>query len=158
MLVSIFASLLVSAASTDVFADRAWGQFSRSGALSHHVEIVDIAIDGKTAGQLQYRLRLTDQKFGSPATVSWADSRTCPAVRVILTRLRALSPPVIVPPGFAPEPSEILVDGAGYALTVPVADSAGASRISWTSNIGTALAAWVDNSLVSLAPCWKPET
>lgn len=158
MLFSIFASLLVSAASTDVFADRAWGQFLRSGALSHHVEIVDIAVDGKSAGQLEYRLRLTDQKFGSPARVSWADSRTCPAVRVVLTRLRALSPPVIVPPGFPPEPSEVLVDGTGYKLTVPVADSVGQSRLTWTSNIGTPLAGWVDNSLKSLEPCWKAET
>ena len=106
---------------------------------------------------MEYRLRLKDQKFGKPLAVSWVDSRTCPAVQVVLRQLHALSPPAIVPRGFPPEPSEIIVDGTGYSLTVPVADTAGASKITWTSNIGTAVAAWIDSSLVKLEPCWRKE-
>lgn len=144
-----------TAPAPDAFAARAWGSFERSPALRSDRERVEIAVDGRTGDQLEYKLRLTPRFTLAPDEHLWTNSRTCPAVRVVLERLRALQPPAIVPPGFAPSPTQIIVDGFGYRLTAPLADPSGMSRITWTSNIGTPLAAWVEDSLARLKPCWS---
>lgn len=157
MFLVILVSALVLTADDDAFAIRSWGHFERSEALSHQVDTVDISTIGKTGDRFEFRLRLRSSKLRGPVITKWADSRTCPAIGEALTRLRALAPPVIVPPGFDPEPTEILVDGAGYSLTVPAADIAGQSTLTWTSNVGTPLATWINRTLKTLGPCWKQD-
>lgn len=144
-----------AAPAPDAFARRAWGKFSRESVRAHTSETVELALDGKMGNQREYKLRLTLHSFNAPDERSWTNSRTCPAVRIVLERLHALKPPAIVPPGFDPQSTEILVDGTAYDLMVPTADAVGQSRITWSSNIGTPLAAWVDDSLALLKPCWS---
>lgn len=139
----------------DAFAERAWGGFSRSPALAGERVSVDMALDGRTGNQPEYKFRLTRRSPGAPDQQLWADSRACPAVRVVLGRLRELTPPPIVPLGFKPESQEIMVDGIGYSLTAPLADSVGQAKITWTSNMGTPRAAWVEDSLTRLKLCWS---
>lgn len=153
MLAVIGIALALAAPTNDPFAARAWGQFSRSPALAGGGETVDIA-GGGVPGAVEYQLRLTQRSLDGAPAQRWADSRTCPAVHTVMARLHALKLPAIVPPGFEPSPREILVDGTGYSLTTTVADPVGASRVTWTSNIGTPLAAWIDDSFARLKSCW----
>lgn len=149
--------LQIAAPPIDPFADRAWGHFSRSPTLEHRTETVDIGTDGNAGGVVQYKLRLTQRFRDGSLTRVWADSRSCPAVHMVMARLRALKPPAIVPPGLGPAPTEILVDGIGYGLTMPVEDQLGLSRMTWTSDVGTPLADWVEDSLARLKSCWRPK-
>lgn len=155
-MIAVLAIVLEAAVPTpDVFASRAWGRFSRGPALAGDDETVEIALDGSTGNRPEYKLRLTRQSPGRPAERLWTNSRTCPAVRVVLERLRALTPPPIVPLGFEPQSQEVIVDGIGYSLTAPLADPFGRAKITWTSNMGSPVAAWVDDSLIRLKPCWS---
>lgn len=159
MLIALLLQVAVpgATASADAFAERAWGMFQRSGALSRQRDRVDIVTDGRDdrSGPLHYKLRLMTSGPGGPDTL-WTNSRTCPAVRSVIGSLRDLQPPRPMPPGFDDCDIVILTDGTGYEISVPVTDRVNASRITWRSNIGTPLSAWVDKSLLALIPCWLP--
>lgn len=156
MLTLFLAMAQAAAEPRDAFASRAWGSFSRSPMLAHRGETVEFATGGRSGDVISYRLRRTRVSLSAPPARFWADSRTCPAVRTVLERLHALRLPAIVPPGFEPAPTGILLDGVAYSLNVPLEDRVGASRVSWKTNVGTPLATWVNESLKQLVPCWSP--
>lgn len=151
MMLSLMFALLQSAVQPDL--PRQWGQFSRSGALSHVSETVDIATaDRGNSPEFRYTLRLSKAKLGGSPAIAWADSANCPAVRSVIASMRDIKMPTPAPPGVPGEAITITVDGAGYSLTAPSSDSMG--KLTIRSNIGSPLAAWVDASLQQLAPCW----
>ena len=148
-------ALQAAIASPDLFAEHAWGRFSRTGARSRRREQVEIATDGRDGDTLHYKLRLTD-RTSSPDETRWTNSRTCPAVRPLLASLRDLPTPRPAPPGFGDEPTEILMDGVGYELALPgTGDPFGLTRLVVSSNVETPLARWVDAAFDKLASCWS---
>jgi len=138
---------------------RQWGQFSRARSLNRVKETVDIASgDSPRGGPFAYRLRLTRQVpthhgRDRATQVQWADSATCPAIRPAMAAMVGITMPRPAPNGVPGEQTTIVLDGAIYTLNVPSSDPAGEMTI--TANIGSSLAAWVDQSLEALAPCWR---
>lgn len=132
---------------------RQWARFSRSGALSHVSETIDIAT-GDRVGKAEFRyvLRFTKRAHGAEPEIAWADSATCPAVRSVMTAMRDIAMPSPAPYGLADEAMTITVDGVGYSLTAPSSDNMGNLTIS--SNVGSPLASWVDASFKQLEACW----
>ena len=132
---------------------RQWAQFSRSGALSHVSETVDIATgDNGNSADFRYILRFTKRSLRGDPQIAWADSATCPAVRSVMVSMRNIRMPSPTPYGLPGQAMTITLDGTGYSLTAPSSDNMGKLTIS--SNIGSPLASWVDASLKQLESCW----
>jgi hypothetical protein len=132
---------------------RQWAQFSRSGALSHVSEIVDVATgDRGNTSEFRYILRFTKRSLSRDAEVTWADSATCPAVRSVIDGMRNLKMPSPAPYGLPNQSMTLTLDGTAYSLTAPSSDNMGKLTIS--SNIGSPLARWIDASLKQLETCW----
>lgn len=147
----------VPPAPRDGFAERAFAHFSRSPALAHASETVDVAIvyAPYSTASADYTMRLTRRRFQQPDVILWADSRSCPAMRPVLDAMRAVASPHPQVPGIDPY-GDIIVDGAGYRLTATARfDNGQDGDLTYRSNIGTPLAAWVDKSLAALARCWS---
>ena len=154
----------------DVFADRAWGHFSRTPTMGGVIESVEVATSTSAlrTKRLAYRMRLTRRQISRPAEILWADSRMCPAMLPVLRALQTLPPPRPSVPGIEPMPGADIVDGVGYQLRVPAHFAGGGkvrSRLAlgssdgqmwFYSNLGTPLADWVDKSLAALQRCWSP--
>jgi hypothetical protein len=152
-MIAIAAALLLAAPAPahDAFAQDAWGHFARALALAHSRDSVDIKTDGRSGDALLFRLRLIRQSLENRPREYRTDSRACPAVAQVLAAAARLSPPAIAPPSLA-DNSPIILDGAGYSLRMPARNG----TIAWTSNVGTPLATWVEDSLAKLEPCWRP--
>ncbi len=141
----------------DTFAERAFAHFSRAPALAHSSETVDVALAYApySTAPAAYTMRLTRRRFRQPDAIVWADSRSCPAMRQVLDTMRALASPHPQVPGIDPY-GDIILDGTGYRLTTKARFAGGCDgHLTYSSNIGTPLAAWVDRSLAALAPCWS---
>lgn len=141
----------------DMFGERAFAHFSREALLANLHETVDIATatDPHAASSIAYTVRLTRRQASHPATVVWADSRTCAAVRPVLAAMRAMTLPHPSVLGIDP-PGAIVVDGTEYRLRTEAGYAH--ARHAWIdigSNRNTPLAAWVDRSLAALARCWS---
>lgn len=150
-MLSLVIALLQSSVQPEL--PRQWGQFSRSGALSHVSETVDIATAARgNSPDFRYTLRFTKIRLGKTVTIAWADSANCPAVRTVIASMRDIKMPTPAPPGVSGEAITITLDGAGYSLSAPSSDNMG--RLTIRSNIGSPLAAWIDASLQQLEPCW----
>ncbi|WHU01330.1 hypothetical protein [Sphingomonas sp. NIBR02145] len=133
---------------------RQWAQFSRTGALNHISENIDIATgDRGTDAEFRYILRRTKNSLNAVPEIAWADSATCPAVRSVIASMRKIQVPSPAPYGLEDKSTALTLDGTGYSLTAPSSDNMGKLTIS--SNIGTPLAAWVDTSLKQLEACWR---
>ena len=130
-----------------------WAEFSKSPALRRVSERVQIGTLGSVRGQLHYWLRRTVTE-ADRKTVTWTDSRTCAAVRPMLSSMQDLSTPRPAPYGFD-DGGEITLDGVGYMLRTPARYGSGAADLTLRSNVNTPLARWVEQSLAALAPCWK---
>lgn len=133
---------------------RQWAQFTRSGALNHVTETVDIATGDNGGGAtFRYKLRLTRQAISSAPVTMYADSATCPAIPSIIASMQNIKMPSPAPYGVRGGGLIVMMlDGAGYSLTAPSSDVMGSLTIS--SNIGSPLATWVDASIADLASCW----
>lgn len=146
--------LVLADAATQTPLPSRWAQFSRSGALSHVSETVEIATgDNKSDIDFPYKVRFIRYSLKSAPEIKWANSATCPAVRSVIASMRSIKMPSPAPYGVPGESMEITVDGTGYSLTAPSSDNMGKMTIS--SNVGSPLAAWIDSSFERLAPCWK---
>jgi hypothetical protein len=142
----------------DSFGERAFAHFSREPVASHVSGSVDAAFstEPRPDAPIGYALRLTRREPSHPATIVWAESRTCPAVRPALMAMRAVAMPHPYVSGIDP-PGAMVVDGTEYRLRAEAGYAHG--RPAWIdigTNRDTPLAAWVDHSLAALARCWSP--
>jgi hypothetical protein len=149
-------AFLALQAALPLTADEGWGRFSAHRYLAH-VEI-DVAIGtvrGSNKGNPIYWVRRTTKRPRQWVEVSSTDSVRCPAILTMLRSMRDLPAPRPAPPP-PPDNDDIVVtaDGVGYELHAPVA-SAGMD-VTLSSNTGTPLAAWVEQSLAALGPCLPP--
>ncbi len=134
--------------------DEGWIKFSAHHALSH-VDI-DVSIGTQiTGGQEIYWIRRTTQKLGRQTGASQIDSRSCPRILPALRSLSDLPMPQPKLPFPSDAPIIVTADGIGYSLTVPVAYPGEflTHDVTLTSNVGTPLAAWIDDALAIVDSC-----
>jgi hypothetical protein len=152
----MFLALLSAPAALPAQLGPAWGEFSRRPALrrmSESVEIGTLGMDRQTK-KLRYWLRYTKAGHGA-VTTRWADSKTCPEVTGILERMQGLSMPQPAAPGIGEEKEiEITLDGIGYSLRAPAQFGRKVGNFTMSSNVGTPLAQWTDDSFRRLEACW----
>ena len=144
--------MLMAATLQNAFAD-SWAEFSRAGALSRTSETVEIATQHPAGSRpLEYAMRYTTKNLRSGEKTQFAESASCPAVANVVYSMKYIKAPDLAPYG-APGVSNIItVDGVAYSLSAPSSDSMG--RMTISSNVGSPLAKWIDDSRKTLAPCW----
>jgi hypothetical protein len=149
--------MLAAGATFDPQSSFAWAEFSADpsrGGEAHKVEIG--TVPGRTEpGEYVYWLRLTTSKGGQDV-VSYADTRTCSAAKEVIARMEGLG----VAQGAAPHNwgnIAITADGTLYRVRMPVryGDLTGEAML--RTNVGTPVAAFVEQSLNDLRPCWRPD-
>ncbi len=148
---------LIALAAVPIEKRSGWAEFTRLGAFDRTLTTVEIGTLGQRRSvegrrlkrQYNYWLRRTVTKRGR-SQVTWVDSQTCPAVLVSLAALRDMKVPTIEPPGFGEGPPVIL-DGVNYSFRTSISSE---GKLSLETNVGSALAGWVEASLVSLEQCW----
>lgn len=153
----MFLALAAAQAAIPFELGPAWGEISRRPALrrvSDKVEIGTVGRDPRTK-KLRYWLRHTRTEGGSQR-VRWANSANCPAVQTMLESVQELAVPKPAPPGLS-EITSITLDGIGYSLRIPATFGGRYADMTVTSNIGTPLAYWVDDSLKRLEVCWTDQ-
>lgn len=150
----MFLAFAAAQAAIPVELGPAWGEISRRPALRRIAEKVEIGTLGRdpSTKRLRYWLRYTRTENGAQ-TLHWIDSANCSAVQVMLEAVQELTAPKPSPPGMA-DMISITMDGIGYSLRIPATFGSRNANMTLTSNIGTPLASWVDDSLRRLEPCW----
>jgi hypothetical protein len=136
-----------------------WLTFTREPVLERSVITVEVGPLQNSKRERIYLFRRTI-KHGGNVEVSWADTRTCPAASWVVEESIKVPPPRIQVPGVkdpaADDQITLTMDGVGYSLNSGARyGSRVSSTIRFTSNVGTPLAAWVEESLQKLAPCWS---
>ena len=135
--------------------------FSRAPSFDERVTIVEVGSTLNDASDWDYWFKRTIRR-GKLDEVWWTDTTHCPAARWVVENAINLTPPVIEVPGIKgkDQGDDIVVtaDGALYELTsgARYGENIG-SQISFSSNVGTTLANWADESLRRLDPCWSKE-
>lgn len=93
-----------------------------------------------------------DNREGRSA--GWTDTR-CPGSRAALERLARLQMPQPLVPGLLSNNSaEATMDGWSYSLEGPADAPYRQNYMKLTSDAGSPLAHWVDETLAILEPCW----
>jgi hypothetical protein len=126
--------------------------FSKSASLIYITETARISLIQPTtaAGRRSYGIRYTWQRqFPATTKTKWIDSAECPVIDEVIASMNGLEMPHPTPYGVG-IPPPIVVDGTTYSLT-PSSYSNGQLTIS--SNIGSPLAAWIDDAFAKIASC-----
>ncbi|WP_340588512.1 hypothetical protein [Erythrobacter alti] len=151
-----FASLAVLLAAQDFTPFLA---FVRAPSMVGDPESVEIGVL-RGQGRLQFWFRRTVESEGGNI-ITWTDTRRCPAARDAVVAATQIAPPRIYVPGIPvrPDGSTILtLDGIRYELRAGAHyDSYTSSDISFSSNMDTPLANWVEGTLTVLEKCWSDE-
>ncbi len=89
---------------------------------------------------------------------SWANHVTCPQVLLRLEELSRLEAPAVTVEGFSPERSiSVRADGAIYRLAVDGYYPGEPGKMDLTFGRDTPVAAWIDGTFLTIAPCWQSE-
>lgn len=146
--------LALASVSADQLGD-GFAHFSRHPALVRdhaHVAVGVLERDRQSGQTIYWACRTTETREGK--SVTWTDSRACPALRGVLLDMRQLPRPVIAVPGMEDAPLPLTLDGVDYRLSTTAHYASGGVELSFNSNVGSPLAAWVEASLRSLDRCW----
>jgi hypothetical protein len=133
--------------------------FTRAPVLERSVTIVEVAPLPNARNERAYLFRRTF-RHGGESDISWADSRTCPGAIWVVEEAVKVPPPRVRVPGVedpaAPDVITLTADGVAYGMSSGARyGSSFSGTIRFTSNVGTPLAAWVEESLRRLQPCWS---
>lgn len=132
-----------------------WMTLSRSPSFQHGVTVEIGTLE--TATSREYWFKRTAGTEDGPL-ISWTDTTRCPAARSLLGQVRKLKMPRVSVPWFESDEMIVTADGTHYELSGEAAyGSSSAYDFKIASNLGTPLAAWIDNSLRILEPCWSKE-
>lgn len=111
---------------------------------------------GETPFLLARRVRVRPGE--EAARIDWAAGPDCPALPAAVARMEELPPPRIDAPLVGREPADITVvaDGASYFLWSSFARYSGGApgELEVRTVEGTPAAAWIDETLAALEPCW----
>lgn len=105
--------------------------------------------------QLDYWMRREERdRQGDSLKVSWADSRSCPAMRPVIEAMRDMGTMQFAPPGGADD-IIVTMDGTMYTLEAPGRYESGhAGTIRIKANVRTPLADWAERLRSDMAGCW----
>jgi hypothetical protein len=128
----------------------AWADISRAEYAHHITTNVKIGTLGydRTQNRLDFWARRVVTTLRGE-TVSWADTRTCATLRPALASMRAIPVPKFAPIG-SPGGPPVILDGIGYSLR----SYSDEGTLTAETNLGTPLAAWIDQTLGVLEGCW----
>jgi hypothetical protein len=121
--------------------------------------------NGAVEGERYWLIRRAVGERTGQSDLVWADSRTCPAVRSVLTAMEDMAPPRPQVTGLHGEPERIVVVGDGALVTFrsrwAQAGSEGALlEMELTGNVNAPHAIWWAESVEVLQDCWtetRPE-
>jgi hypothetical protein len=145
---------LVAAAALASAGDDSWAKFSAHQARSRLNIDVEIGTDEITDAGPIFWIRRTIQTPRQKKQISRVDTKSCPQMLAALRSLRDL--PMPRPNMWPLDGDEFIVtaDGASYSLTISAAyPGASPGDLTLNSNVGTPLAAWVDDTLSALDSC-----
>ena len=105
--------------------------------------------------QLDYWMRREERdRQGGNLNVSWADSRSCPAMRPAIEAMRDMGTMQFAPPGGADDVI-VTMDGTMYTLEAPGRyENAHAGALRIKANVRTPLADWAERLRSDIAGCW----
>jgi len=135
-----------------------WLTFSKAPAFDRRVTTVEVGTLNASP-EWHYWFRRT-VRSGNEAEVWWTDTARCPAARSILVEAETLPSPTVDIPGVK-RPGEsddisVVADGVGYSIeSWATYGKQAANHLRFTSNVNTPLAAWIEESLGKLEPCWS---
>lgn len=135
-----------------------WGAFvvyPQSGA-SVGVSLYLLAPKDGPAALTARRVRVEGE---AAARIDWAAAPGCPALSAALAKLEELPPPRIDVPGVGRDAKgSVVADGASYFLWSSLAAYSGGAigELEVRTVDGTPAAAWIDETLKALEPCWGP--
>jgi hypothetical protein len=129
----------------------AWAEFSRNAGLRDFLERVEVGTLSHGRGESHYWLRRTVREAGRE-TVTWADSRTCPAVRAVLAGMGDIN--MHAAPHGSTEGGAIVLHGVAYTLRAPARSGPQYGEITVRANVDTPLTRWGAASFSSLRSCW----
>ena len=134
-----------------------WLTFTRSPAFDQRVVQVEAGTLRGVGGDTQYSFRRTVRN-GKSKSVWWTDTVRCPSARSVLVEVGKLKPPPVFIVGIQSDNIIVTADGVSYTMSASSQyPDAGIGDISFSSNVRTPLADWVDESLRTLDPCWSTE-
>ena len=133
----------------------AWAEFSRGAGLRQSLERVEVGTLGHGRGETHYWLRRTVRE-GGRETVSWTDTRICPAARSVLAGMSAIG--MNAAPHGSGEGAAIILHGVHYALRAPARSGAQHGEMIVRSNVDSPLSRWGAASFSSLRSCWTQDT
>ena len=98
--------------------------------------------------------------IGPPGQYRWTDGGSCPAAMAQLRKLRdvAMPKPLLpIPMAEEVDGGDIYLHGRTYTLDLDSANVNGqvVGAVSFSTNINSDLAGWVDGMLAALKPCWS---
>lgn len=98
--------------------------------------------------------------LGAPGQYRWTDGAACPAAMAQLRKLqdvRMPKPVLPIPVADEVEQGDITADGRLYTLDLESANVKGEAvgAVSFSTNLDTDLAQWVNGMLAALQPCWS---
>lgn len=113
------------------------------------------------SNQRHYWLRRVESGQGE-ITVSWTDTQICAGSREsVVVAARQVAPPEIAVPGIpVTEDGSVVItlDGVQYSFEARSHYEGNiSSSLSFTSNVGTPLADYVERSIAALEPCWAED-
>lgn len=146
MLVSF---LLAAAAAFDP-----WMTFDRSPSFFHEPVTVSVATL-RVGDRFYYEFkRAVGRENGDQ--ISWTDTKRCPQATEVLIAATHLERPAVSVPFLLGNDLVLTSDGTEYHLKADAQyGEHGLGDIEFSSNVGTPLANWIDDSLKALESCWK---
>lgn len=134
-----------------------WLSFMREPSFHQPIAVEIGTLRLKTTGPNEYWFKET-VTIGDEKIIWWTDTVRCPAGLSVLRNVRELQMPRVDVPFLDNDEIIVTADGIHYELSGDAAyDGRSAGGFMISSNVGTPLAKWVDESIETLSPCWSKE-
>lgn len=148
----------VNAARAALFdGQRSWLGYTEAGENTNAWKAVNVYDLSRRPSSMRFVARRDMGAGARSSGVSWADSRTCPALVERLETLPQVSARFLAPAGLERWPSApVAVDGTDYTIWGAgfTAASASYARLEVTENLGP-VADWGEATDAALEPCWS---
>jgi hypothetical protein len=139
---------------------RPFGGLETAEALSHRWSVNTFYVVWTGSGSARiphWIIRRSTGSIQAAPVVRWADSRSCPAVRLTMETLKALPLPLPDVPGIgAPRELSLVLDGEGHELWLNWAayPNGASGGLRMDGNVDSPIALWWQAALPQLETCW----
>jgi hypothetical protein len=145
---------VAASATPSIWQKRApWATISAGGGMVppgtglDRLEIGTLSVVGPPGRPVSYYAYFAPGGASRPRVTKYADSFSCPALRLSVEGLRTVAPSRIEPPGFAPQYSRVM--DAGF-----VSFTSGSLKFAESSD-SSELAIWYGMTIEALKACWR---